>query len=233
MIASPERRWMEAEAAITSLAERIDEAGIRRAQMAIRWAITESIEADQPWQHELARVEPLLHGAIVELHRGRMRRAPPSPQPAPHGPRRRGMTWEEGREHKKRRHKVLREERLRLQVCTSCGRARDLEGVTCSRCLKTDKAWRKTRAVREKTAQYLDEDCQPLVLRFTPRMLPVVGERLDCLREDECLSELIKACGRQEAPGSSCPPGCADRQDPARERDGELMYLAMTREESV
>lgn len=232
MNATPELRWLEADAAITSLTERVDEAGIRRAQQALRAAIMESIDAEQPWQRELERIEPLIKGAIIELHRGRMRRAPPSPQPGS-GVRRRGMTFEEGREHKKKRHKVLREERLRLQVCTSCGRARDLGGVTCSRCLRTDKAWRKTRAVREKTAQYLDEDCQPLVLRFTPRMLPVPGRRLECLREDECLTELIKACGRQEAPGSSCPPNCADRRDPARERDGELMYLAMTREESV
>jgi hypothetical protein len=159
-------------------------------------------------------------------------RAPRSPEPSsePKGPRKQGMTWEQAREHKRRKHKRTRQMRIAAGLCTSCGRGRDLEGVTCSRCLRTDKKWRRSRAVREKTAEYLDDDCQPLVLRFKPRMLPVLGgPRYECHRNDDCIDELIRACGKQDPPGASCPVGCRDIQP--IDRLLELRHRATTRGE--
>lgn len=224
-------RWTHAEDAVADLDVRLDEASVRRAQMALRVAIAESLHDDRPWARRVERLEPRILHAIVELRRRRHRAAAPRPAPQEPAPRKVGMTWEESREHKKARHKVVRGERLAKGLCTSCGRTRDLDGVTCSTCLRTDKAWRKSRAVREKTAEFLDDECQPLVLKFRPRMLPVPGNRYDCLRTDDCLTELIRACGRQDAPGSSCPKPCPDRIDPRRDR--ELEHLAMTRDEAV
>lgn len=165
--------------------------------------------------------------AIRKLATSYAARPLPDPSHAPKPPRKPGMTFEEAREHKKRKHHRIREERMQAGVCTSCGRPRDLEGVTCSTCLRTDKAWRKTRRQREQTAQYVDDDCQPLVLRFTPRMLPIAGTRYDCRREDECLAELIRACGKQDAPGSSCPTGCKDLVPVSAE--DEFLHLAASR----
>lgn len=231
MIATVEIRWVLAERAVEELegAEFPDESGLRRAQMALRQALAESLRQDIPWSRRLERLEPRLMSVVVR--RRTVSVTSTSVLSPPVEPRRIGRTWEEAREHKKRRHKVVRDQRLQAGLCTSCGRSRDLEGVTCSRCLQTDKTWRKSRAIREKTAEFLDDECQPLVLRFKPRMLPVLGPRLDCLREDECLTELIKACGWQDAPGSSCPAGCPDQLEPNRR--AELMHSAMSRDEMV
>jgi hypothetical protein len=128
---------------------------------------------------------------------------------------------------KKARQQALRLERIARGLCTSCGNPKDREGKTCKKCLGTDRDWRKDRAVREKTAEYLDEECQPLVLKGPARMLPVVGDRKDCRLEDECLNELIRACGRQDPQGASCPRECPSFAP--RDRRAQLELHAMSR----
>lgn len=218
--------WSIAERAVDELDLDLSEQTLRRAQVTLQAAIRVSLDEDRPWARRVERLEPRIVSAIVRLRS-------PSRYVAAHAndPRRRGRTWEEARAHKRARHRTVREERMSAGLCTSCGRARDLGGVTCSACLHTDKAWRKSRAVREKTAEYLDDECQPLVLKFKPRLLPVIGPYYDCLRMDDCLTELIRACGRQDAPGSSCPEGCPDLVP--HDRAAQMRHQAMSRDEMV
>lgn len=211
--------WAEAEAQTQRLErEGVDAQTVGACQQALLQALhASSLEGEAVSKWTLIKLEYRIQRAIDAL----LVPPPPAPQapkPAPND--RRG------------KHKELRASRIAAGLCTSCGRARDREGVTCQRCLDTDKRWRADRAVREKTAEFLDDECQPLVLAFPTRMLPVLGgPRYDCVHEDDCLSELIKACGRQDAPGSSCPKDCQSRQD----RDGrrEFEHEALSRSEMV
>jgi ferredoxin len=222
-------RWLRADACLR-LAEDYplwSPQAYRLAQLEVRSFISDVIAAGEleRARHSIERFEWRL--LCLSL------RAPREPEPSnePKGPRKRGMTFEEAREHKRRKHKRTREARLAANLCTSCGRARDAEGVTCAKCLKTDKKWRGERAIRERTAEYLDDDCQPLVLKFPTRMLPVLGgPRYECLLNEECLDQLIKACGRQDPPGASCPEGCAHIVPIDRRR--ELFHRATTRAET-
>jgi hypothetical protein len=126
------------------------------------------------------------------------------------------------------RQQALRLERIAKGLCSACGRPKDREGKTCVACLGTDRDWRKSRAIREKTAQYLDEECQPLLLTGPTRMVPVKGDRKDCRLEDDCLDELIRACGRQDPQGASCPKDCPSFQPRDRREQLELYALGRT-----
>jgi hypothetical protein len=119
------------------------------------------------------------------------------------------LTDDQRLEKKAARQQALRLERIAAGLCAACGKPRDREGKTCHACLGVDRAWRADRTVREKTAVYLDEECQPLVLLKPARMLPVIGDRKDCVHEDACVDELVDACGRQDAQGASCPQECS------------------------
>jgi len=210
--------WAEAEEASRQLKAGVDVFALERARQALMQALQASHVDDTPIPEiTVILLEQRLQDAsdILRLPEAT---EPPRPKPAPND--RRG------------KHKELRASRIAAGLCTSCGRARDREGVTCHRCLDTDKKWRADRAVREKTAEYLDDECQPLVLAFPTRMLPVLGgPRYDCVNEDECLSELVKACGRQDAPGSSCPKDCPSRED--RDARREFEHDALSRSEMV
>lgn len=218
--------WRLAAAACDEFDLLLTEERIRAAHLAIRYAATESYAAGVDFTKHARALEERVTNAWLELFSKRRSMAEAFARQA-----RRPPLGDTPRTHKKAKHKVVREERIAAGLCTSCGRARDLGGVTCSRCLSTDKAWRKERAVREKTAVYLDDECQPMVLAFTPRMLPVLGPRKDCTKEDDCLTELIRACGKQDAPGSSCPDGCPHFTP--YDRKSELLYLASTRDSAT
>lgn len=139
------------------------------------------------------------------------------------------LTEEQKLERKRARQQALRLERIASGLCAACGRLRDREGKTCTACLDVDRQWRRDRTVREQTAEYMDEECQPLILRKPARMLPVIGERLDCVHERACVDELIDACGRQDPQGASCPRACPHFL--ARDRRAELAEIAMSRAE--
>lgn len=217
--------WRMAEQACDEFETLLTEERIRSAHLAVRYAATESWRQNIPFKRYATILEGRITAAWIRLFQKRKRiqeayqRA--TYRPPVSAPRFRKMA----------KHKVVREERVAAGLCTSCGRARDLAGVTCSKCLATDKEWRKKRAIREKTAQYLDDDCQPMVVTGNPRMLPVIGERRDCAREDECLTELIKACGTQDPPGSSCPKDC--RWFERANSRNELLHAASSRYEAV
>lgn len=115
--------------------------------------------------------------------------------------------------------------------CASCGSkmsrdelesgkgARRARSVTCRGCLGVDSAYKKASVEVERKARYVDELGRPMVLKGTPRMLPIYGERYDgaslewpkCENLSACMKELILACGAKDAPGMSCPKGCAHR----------------------
>jgi hypothetical protein len=137
------------------------------------------------------------------------------------------LSDEEKLQKKAARQQALRMERIAAGLCAACGKIRDREGKTCKGCLDVDRAWRADRTVRERTAEYLDAECQPLVLRKPARMLPIVGDRKDCIHEDDCVDELVDACGRQDAQGASCPKECASFT--ARDRRAQLELYASHR----
>ncbi len=217
--------WRLAEEACFVLSHTLTEERIQVARAALRRAVHRSPPLTQAVKQRLRQLDLLVLHAHVELLKRRARQAEAIRRPV------RAAGEDPGMRRSKPKHKIVREERIAAGLCTSCGRARDLSGVTCSKCLRTDKAWRRERAQREKTAVYLDDECQPMVLRFTPRMLPVLGERKDCANERECLDELIRACGKHDAPGSSCPTVCPHFQ-PLSGRE-ELLHLASSRDGDV
>jgi hypothetical protein len=142
-----------------------------------------------------------------------------------------GISDEDRLARKRARQQALRLERAAAGLCAACGHPKDREGKTCHKCLRVDQEWRQKRAQRERTAKYLDAECQPLVLLRPARMLPVVGERKDCLNENVCLDELVAACGRQDPQGASCPDDC--RFFRARDRREQLELFAAGRSGSV
>lgn len=184
-------------------------------------AIDAKLEAtDAALTRACVRFDAAAHGEVID---------PPSVGAGHGGARLCGetLTEEQKLERKRARQQALRLERIAAGLCAACGRPRDRKGKTCEACLEGDRRWRQDRTVREQTAQYLDSECQPLVLRRPARMLPVLGERQDCMREKACIDELIYACGRQDPQGASCPRDCAHFVP--RDRRAELEELAYSR----
>lgn len=112
------------------------------------------------------------------------------------------------------RDQLARADRIARGLCPSCGAHAPALGLrTCQVCLEHDRAYRKKRKEARMRAGYVDTNWEPLRLRFTPRLLPVIGQRYECRRNDDCVDELIEATGgfgpeMQEPPGASCPFIC-------------------------
>ncbi len=122
------------------------------------------------------------------------------------------------RERRHRRQRLIRALRKGAGICASCGGSLvGAEGCTCVWCLSVDGAYKRERPMVEATAQYIDEFARPMKLRFTPKMLPVIGPRYDgdeadwppCRNLSTCLTEVIAACGAKDPPGARCPRGCS------------------------
>lgn len=107
-----------------------------------------------------------------------------------------------------------RAERISRGMCPSCGNHPPKDGCrTCDACIQHDREYRARRRDARMRGGYVDEDWNPLHLAFTPRMLPVIGPRRNCRRNDECIDELVEATGgfgpqMQDPPGASCPFAC-------------------------
>lgn len=128
-----------------------------------------------------------------------------------------------------RRQRFIRFLRINARRCASCGGPMGAppelppgkkKPVTCERCLRVDSAYKKSSVETRAIAKWKDEHGRPMVLAFTPRMLPVFGQRYDgdepgwpeCANLSACELELVKACAPKDAPGMSCPKDCAARR---------------------
>lgn len=146
------------------------------------------------------------------------------------------LIYAEKRWRRHRRQRFVRFLRKLAGLCASCGErlAKDLEGVTCGRCLGVDKAYKVDAKETVTVARYVDELGRPMRMKGSPKMLPVIGPRHDgddldwpeCVNLGECMMELVLACGAKEAPGASCPKDCPSFDD-ATEPHHVRLALAM------